>query len=117
MADLEKFFTAVFAKIGIADSNSVSHQICDDCLNLEKKMPSPAPRQDIHSKLLHLAPSKDRKHVILVEEVWVGVDAEGDPWSDNMGGRYIDCTGKTFNEAAQFVADKFNEFFGEIFND
>lgn len=116
MTEIEKFFTAVFVQLGFADTDTVSHQIIDDCLNLEKKMPSPAPRQDIHSKLLHLEPSKDRKHVIVVDEIWIGVDAEGDAWSDNMGGRYIDCTGKKFDEAAKFVAAQIDEFYGEMLN-
>lgn len=116
MSKIEEFFNAVSHELTPAILRGSSFQIIDNCLNIEKNMPSPAPYMSIHSKLLHVTVDPYAKHRVVIVEVWVGRDGEGALWSDNMGGRYIDCTGKKFKEAAKFVADQIDEFYGEMLN-
>lgn len=49
------------------------------------------------------------KHKMMVEEVFVGYDADGSRWSDHMGGHIIDCTGKKTDEAINLIVTKMNE--------
>lgn len=49
------------------------------------------------------------KHKMMIEEVFVGYDAEGSRWSDHMGGHIIDCTGKKTDEAINLILTKINE--------
>lgn len=55
------------------------------------------------------------QHVLDVDEIWVGYDAEGCDWSDNMGGIRIDCNGLNCAGAIQKIADllfcHFNAYF------
>jgi hypothetical protein len=46
---------------------------------------------------------------MIIEEVFVGYDAEGSRWSDHMGGHIIDCTGKKVDEAINLIVTKMNE--------
>lgn len=120
MSKIEEFLTTVRANLAFDGWDGVAPtfetQVIDNCLNIEKKMPSPAPRMDIHSKLLHVTVDPYAEHRIVVDEIWVGKDADGDPWSDHMGGRYIDCTGKKWNEAARYVAEQLEYFYKELFH-
>jgi len=67
------------------------------------------------SRYLEIYPAKGVAHNIDVAEIWVGRDSEGYPWSDNMGGRRIDCTGKTMKTAAQELVKALLEHFPEYF--
>lgn len=49
------------------------------------------------------------KHKMIIEEVFVGYDAEGSRWSDHMGGHIIDCTGKNVTESINLIVTKMNE--------
>ena len=49
----------------------------------------------------------------IIEEVFVGYDAEGSRWSDHMGGHVIDCNGKNVTEAINSIVTKLNELVGE----
>lgn len=49
------------------------------------------------------------KHKMMIEEVFVGYDADGSRWSDHMGGHIIDCTGKKTDEAINLIVTKINE--------
>ena len=53
------------------------------------------------------------KHKMIIEEVFVGYDAEGSRWSDHMGGHVIDCTGKNVTEAIGSIVIKLNELVKE----
>lgn len=53
-------------------------------------------------------------HNIDVDEIWVGVDEEGDAWSDNMGGVRIDCTDLNVNAAIEKIVDRMLDFFGKV---
>ena len=50
---------------------------------------------------------------MIIEEVFVGYDAEGSRWSDHMGGHVIDCNGKNVTEAINSIVTKLNELVGE----
>ena len=57
----------------------------------------------INARVFTLKPGK-KPHHMEIDEVWVGYDAEGYHWSDAMGGRIVDCTGKTTDEAIDLIA-------------
>ena len=62
----------------------------------------------INARVFTLKPSK-KPHQMEIDEVWVGYDAEGYHWSDAMGGRIVDCTGKTIDEAIDHIAAEMKE--------
>ena len=64
---------------------------------------------------LEIKPANGLKHVIDIDEIWIGYDCDGCPWSDNMGGVRIDCTGLTITTAVQKIADKMTYQFDEYF--
>lgn len=66
-------------------------------------------------KHLFIYPAEGVAHNIDVDEIWAGRDSEGCPWSDNMGGVRIDCTGLTVTAAVQKIADKMASHFNEYF--
>lgn len=49
------------------------------------------------------------KHEMMIEEIWIGYDKEGYPWSDVMGGLTVDCTGLKTKGAIDKIAEKFIE--------
>ena len=49
------------------------------------------------------------KHEMMIEEIWVGYDGEGSPWSDHMGGVIVDCTGLKSKGAIDKIVEKFIE--------
>jgi len=69
------------------------------CLYLTFRSPKQGVCACVNAKQLYIHPSKEKAHHLLVEEVWVGFDGEGSPWSDHMGGREVDCTGMTFQSS------------------
>lgn len=50
-----------------------------------------------------------RTHQMLIEEIWVGYDEEGSPWSDHMGGVIVDCTDLKSKGAIDKIVEKFIE--------
>ena len=73
------------------------------------------PGKRISARYLELYPAKGVAHHLDIDEIWVGRDSEGSPWSDNMGGRRIDCTDKTMKAAVQELAKALLEHFPEYF--
>lgn len=69
----------------------------------------------ITGHILDIKPAVGLKHVLDIDEIWVGYDCEGSPWSDNMGGRRIECDGLKASEAvitvAEAIVTHFNEYF------
>lgn len=49
------------------------------------------------------------KHKMMIEEIWIGYDKEGSPWSDHMGGVIVDCTGLKSKGAIDKIVEKFIE--------
>lgn len=64
---------------------------------------------------LFIYPAEGVAHNIDVDEIWVGRDSEGCPWSDNMGGIRIDCNGLNcagaIKKIADLLAERYNEYF------
>ena len=60
----------------------------------------------INSKQFCIHPDKDEKHHMMIEEIWVGFDHEGYPWSDHMGGISVDCTGMNVKTAISVITEK-----------
>ena len=50
-----------------------------------------------------------KTHQMMIEEIFIGYDEEGSPWSDHMGGRIVDCTGFKFKGAIDKIVEKFIE--------
>jgi hypothetical protein len=46
---------------------------------------------------------------MMIEEIWIGYDSEGYPWSDHMGGLTVDCNGLKTKGAIDKIAEKFIE--------
>ena len=65
--------------------------------------------QCINEKCYHIAAHELAAHTIKLEEIWVGYDGEGSPWSDHMGGVIIDCTGLKSKGAIDKIVEKFIE--------
>lgn len=49
------------------------------------------------------------KHKMMIEEIWIGYDKEGYPWSDHMGDLTVDCTGLKSKGAIDKIVEKFIE--------
>lgn len=49
------------------------------------------------------------KHEMMIEEIWVGYDKEGSPWSDSMTDDIVDCTGLKSKGAIDKIVEKFIE--------
>ena len=49
------------------------------------------------------------KHEMMIEEIWIGYDKEGYPWSDVMGGLIVDCNGLKTKGAIDKIVEKFIE--------
>lgn len=62
----------------------------------------------INSTVLTVHPG-NKKHHMEIEEILVGYDEEGSPWSDHMGGRVIDCTGMDVDTAIDTIVAEMNE--------
>ena len=73
------------------------------------------PGRRIYAHYLEIYPAKGVAHNIDIDEIWIGKDNEGCVWSDNMGGRRIDFTGKTMKDAAQELVEVLFEHFPEYF--
>ena len=48
-------------------------------------------------------------HQMMIEEIFIGYDGEGSPWSDHMGGVIVDCTGLKSKGAIDKIVEKFIE--------
>ena len=49
------------------------------------------------------------KHQMMIEEIFIGYDGEGAPWSDHMGGLTVDCNGLKTKSAIDKIVEKFIE--------
>lgn len=62
----------------------------------------------INASIISVRPAKT--HQMMVEEIMVGFDSEGSPWSDHMGGTIVDCSGLNVQGAIEKIVAKMNEF-------
>lgn len=61
----------------------------------------------INASIISVRPAKT--HQMMVEEIMVGFDSEGSPWSDHMGGTIVDCSGLNVQGAIEKIVDGMNE--------
>lgn len=79
-----------------------------DTLEISIKAEKQGSRHCINSYCYSISPA-NKPHHMEIEEVWVGFDGEGYPWSDNMGGQIVDCTGKTVDAAIDLIVETLNK--------
>lgn len=48
-------------------------------------------------------------HQMMIEEIFIGYDGEGHPWSDYMGDLTVDCNGLKIKDAIDKIVEKFIE--------
>lgn len=60
-------------------------------------------RQCVNATVIEIRPDANKKHHMLLQEIWVGYDSEGYRWSDAMRGRLVDCTGMTTDQAIDHI--------------
>ena len=65
--------------------------------------------QCVNEKCYRIAAHEFAAHTIKLEEIWVGYDEEGSPWSDHMGGVIVDCTDLKSKGAIDKIVEKFIE--------
>ena len=46
-------------------------------------------------------------HQMMIEEIFIGYDGKGSPWSYHMGGVIVDCTGLKSKGAIDKIVEKF----------
>lgn len=63
----------------------------------------------INASIISVRPAK-APHQMMVEEIMVGYDSDGSPWSDHMGGTIVDCTGLNVHGAIEKIVAGMNEF-------
>lgn len=49
------------------------------------------------------------EHEMMIEEIWIGYDEEGYPWSDHMGGLTVGCNGLKVKDAINKLVNSFIE--------
>ena len=98
---MEQFLTDLALSIGHKD-----YKIEGDTLILTYPFKNQGTVHCINYKQIYVHPVPDHKHQMDIEEIWVGYDAEGYPWSDHMGGLYVDCTGMDVKKAISAITEK-----------
>ena len=98
---MEQFLTDLARSIGHSE-----YQISGDTLILNYPFKNQGTVHCINSKQIYIHPVPAHKHQMDIEEIWVGYDSEGYPWSDHMGGLYVDCTGMNIKTAISAITEK-----------
>ena len=86
----------------------VAGHVNGDTLEISVKAPKQGTRHCINSYCYSINPAI-KPHHMKIEEVWVGFDSDGYPWSDAMGGQIVDCTGKTVDQAIDLIVETLME--------
>ena len=85
--------------------NRIGGVIIEDKLYLTVRSKKEGRRDCINAANYTIKPSSE-KHKMIIEEVFVGYDAEGSRWSDHMGGLIIDCAGMNCQTAIDTIVRK-----------
>ena len=102
--NLNKFFSELANELKPVNVNSkMKINIYYNAVELEW------PVENELKKTLVIRPDEKTAHHMNVDEIWVGEDSEGSPWSDNMGGLRIDCTGMNCENAIGTIVKKIRE--------
>ena len=116
MKTIKEYLCALSVNLGAADKNcKFRRDLYNDRLVLTFFKPEQGKRQCVTSIQLIIQPDHFKKHAMLVEEIWVGFDAEGCGWSDHMGGRSIDCNGLNRIDAMTKLVNTIKADHAELF--
>lgn len=66
-------------------------------------------RDCINATVIEIHPDANKKHRMVLQEIWVGYDSEGYHWSDAMHGHLVDCTGLTKDQAIDLIVAEAKE--------
>lgn len=105
---MNKFLADLLAALELDGLKTKESMVYNEALFLMK------PRKDSRINLyrIDIKAAKGKPHCLDVDEIWIGQDAEGNPWSDNMGGLLIDCNGMNCGEAIAYTVGKLRGHFG-----
>lgn len=107
---LAKFYEKLFTTFTNSNKNFIKRISCqkyDKELVIEINKEKQGLIKCINSKLIRIKPFEKKNH-ICIDEIWVGYDSDGSSWSDNMGCKVIDCTGKNVNESINLIVTELN---------
>lgn len=107
---LSKFYEKLIIAFGTANKKIIDRIHCEIRTN-ELVVTIRSEKQGsyncINASVISVRPSKT--HQMMVEEIMVGFDSEGSPWSDHMGGTIVDCSGLNVQSAIEKIVDGMNE--------
>lgn len=108
---LTKFHENLLNAFSIANKNirsRISGEVRDNELVVTIRKEKQGLCNCINAYIISVRPTKT--HQMLIEEIMVGYDAEGSPWSDHMGGTIVDCSSLNVQGAIEKIVAKMNEF-------
>lgn len=108
---LTKFHENLLNAFGKANKkilDRIHSEICDNELVVTVRTEKQGLCNCINAYIITVRPAKT--HQMLIEEVMVGYDSEGSPWSDHMGGTIVDCSSLNVQGAIEKIVAKMNEF-------
>ena len=107
---LSKFYEKLVIAFGTANKKILDRIHCEISTN-ELVVTIRSEKQGlcncINASIISVRPSKT--HQMMIEEIMVGFDSEGSPWSDHMGGTVVDCSGLNVQGAIEKIVDGMNE--------
>lgn len=107
---LSKFYEKLVIAFGTANKKILDRIHCEISTN-ELVVTIRSEKQGkyncINASIISVRPAKT--HQMMIEEVMVGFDSEGSPWSDHMGGTIVDCSGLNVQGAIEKIVDGMNE--------
>ena len=107
---LNKFYEKLIIAFGAANKKILDRihcEISDSELVVTIKTEKQGSYNCINESIISVRPAKT--HQMRIEEVMVGYDSEGYPWSDHMGGTIVDCSGLNVQGAIEKIVDGMNE--------
>lgn len=107
---LNKFYEKLIIAFGAANKkilNRIHCEISDSELVVTIKTEKQGNCKCINESIISVHPAKT--HQMMVEEIMVGFDSEGYPWSDHIGGTIVDCSGLNVQGAIEKIVDEMNE--------
>ena len=107
---LNKFYEKLVIAFGTANKkilNRIHCEISDSELVVTIRSEKQGNCKCINESIISVHPAKT--HQMMVEEIMVGFDSEGYPWSDHMGGTIVDCSGLNVQGAIEKIVDGMNE--------
>lgn len=107
---LSKFYEKLIIAFGTANKKILDRIHCeirDSELVVTIKSEKQGSYNCINASVISVRPAKT--HQMMVEEIMVGFDSEGSPWSDHMGGTIVDCSGLNVQAAIEKIVDGMNE--------